>query len=146
METIARFIVKHSRKIIAITAIINLTAAASIIRAKIDVSVESLFNMSGRYTKALSKITKKYGGTDTVQIVLSLNSSAKSSSLLTEKNILTLWEYQKKITAIKGVVSAISFIPQTIPATYPPLKTNKKLLKKYHERIAKLVLKKGKQQ
>ncbi len=138
MERIARFIVRHSKKIIALTIIINLLAAASLIRARIDVSVESFFKLGDKYTRALSRITKKYGGIDTIQIVLSSN-----TSLLTEKNLLSLWRYQKKITAVKGIVSAISFIPQTIPATYPPLKTNESLLKKYYRRIARIVSKGG---
>ncbi len=138
MEKVARFIVTHSKKIIALTIIINLIALASLIRARIDVSVESFFNLGDKYTQALTRITKKYGGTDIVQVVIS-----SKDSLLTEKNILTLWKYQKKLASIDGVVSAISFIPQTIPATYPPLKTNEKLLKKYYKRVAKIVSKGG---
>ncbi len=134
MDKVAGFIVRHSKKIIALTIIINLIALASLIRARIDVSVESFFNLGDKYTQALNRITKKYGGTDIVQVVIS-----SKASLLTEKNILAIWKYQKQITSIKGVVSAISFIPQTIPATYPPLKTNENALKKYYERVAKIV-------
>ncbi|GEM_PF-1228137 len=134
MKRIAHFITRNSKKIIVITLILNMAAAISLIRAKIDVSVQAFFNIDDRYTEELKRITEKYGGTDTIEIVVT-----SEEDLTTKKNLLELWRYYTKILAIDGVASVITFIPPVIPGSYPPLKTSEKVLKKYHAKISKMI-------
>lgn len=110
MDRLARFIVNHSKLIILGVIIINILGVISFTRASLTVSLYSFFQTGEEYFHNFFHLSEKYGGAESVHIVLS------SEEKITTKEILVaIWDYFGQIERVEGVSYAFCFMPPMVP-------------------------------
>ena len=110
MNRLARFIITRSKLIITATILLNLLAVVSFSRASLDASIFSVFKTGEEYTQNFFHLAEKYGGTDTVLIVVTAENEITS-----KESLLSFWSYFKAVRAVQGITYAATFLPPVIP-------------------------------
>lgn len=117
MDRIARFIVGHSRQILAATAIISLLAVAMLFRMDFNADVAS-FVLEGNDTgETFSALQEKYATADPINVVAGLD----EGSFRTREGLGKLVLLRDQLAAVDGVVEVASIVPDRNPITGAPL-------------------------
>jgi len=113
----ARFIVGHSRQILAATAVISLLAVAMLFRMDFNADVAS-FVVEGNDTgETFSALQEKYATADPINVVAGLD----EGSFRTKEGLGRLVALRDQLAAVDGVVEVASIVPDRNPITGAPL-------------------------
>lgn len=117
MDRIARFIVGHSRQILAATAVISLLAVGMLFRMDFNADVAS-FVLEGNDTgETFSALQEKYATADPINVVAGL----EEGSFRTKEGLGKLVLLRDQLAAVDGVVDVASIVPDRNPITGAPL-------------------------
>jgi predicted RND superfamily exporter protein len=131
MKGISGFIVARARWVVIAVLLLTLLAIASLSRAKFDPSVYSFFRIGERYSETFFNLSKKYGGTDLIQVIVS------SKGKITDKQtLLEVWSYYVKLKEVEGISSSLCFIPPFLPGSSKLVPTSLNLLRENYETLA----------
>jgi len=109
MERIADFIYKHSKLIIILVVIVNITALASFFRFNFDAAFMSTFNEGNPKAEEYNQLNEKYVSSEPITILIE-----SKSSLLSRENLLEIFRLQEDITDTDGISSVQSPLPMEI--------------------------------
>lgn len=112
MEAIARAIVQHGRRVLAITAVLTLAAASMLFRMDFNADVAS-FVLEGNETgETFQALQDKYATADPINVVASLPAGQTFAS---PDNLGRLIELRDLLGRIDGVEEVASIVPEVNP-------------------------------
>ena len=118
MDRIARFIVEHSKLVLAVTAVISILSVLMLFRMSFNADVSS-FLLEGNATgEEFVALQDKYTTTDPINVVASL---PEGQAFDTSGNLALIAELRDSLTKVEGVVSVAAVVPDTNPLTGAPL-------------------------
>jgi len=118
MDRIARFIVEHSKLVLAVTAVISILSLLMLFRMSFNADVSS-FLLEGNATgEEFVALQDKYTTTDPINVVASL---PEGQAFDTSGNLALIAELRDSLTKVEGVVSVAAVVPDTNPLTGAPL-------------------------
>ncbi|MGZ8755786.1 MAG: hypothetical protein ACXW15_11425 [Acidimicrobiia bacterium] len=118
MDRIARFIVEHSRRVLAFTGVITLVSFAMLFRMSFNADVSKFITEGNERGEAWVALQDKYDTGDPVNVLV----SAPEGRSLFEKDLLVnLVELRDRLASIPGVGQVGSIVPQVNPLTGAPL-------------------------
>jgi hypothetical protein len=123
LNRLARFIVTRSRVIIAIVALCNLAALLSITRIALDTDITSFFTEGNAVYSEYQSLTGKFGISDSLTVLIE-----DSDSLLTEENLLTVYDLRAEVETISGIAEVQTFLPEEMPAGGHMLTVDKRFI------------------
>ncbi|MBN2240278.1 MAG: RND family transporter [Dehalococcoidales bacterium] len=133
MEKIADFIYRYSKLIIIAVVILNITALCSFYRFNFDTDFMSTFSEGNPKAEEYNRLNEKYQTGEPIQVLIE-----SDTSLLTEDNLLGVFELQEKIAGIDGISLVQSLIPpdiavgeQTVPVNAALIKANYRQLQDF---------------
>jgi hypothetical protein len=110
LNRLAGFIVARSRVIIAIVGLCNLVALLSITRIALDTDITSFFTEGNAVYSEYQSLTGKYGISDSLTVLIE-----DSDSLLTQENLLTVYDLRAEVETISGIAEVQTFLPEEMP-------------------------------
>jgi hypothetical protein len=114
----ARFIVEHSRRVLAFTGVITLVSVAMLFRMSFNADVSKFITEGNERGEAWVALQEKYDTGDPVNVLV----SAPEGRSLFEKDLLvSLVELRDSLAGIPGVGQVGSIVPQVNPLTGAPL-------------------------
>ncbi|MCP3974422.1 MAG: MMPL family transporter [bacterium] len=114
MESVARAIVEHSKRILALTGVITLVAVLMLFRMDFNADVAS-FVLEGNDTgEEFQALQEKYATADPINVVASLPAGETFASV---ENITRLFGLRESLSQIEGVEQVVSIIPEVNPLT-----------------------------
>ncbi|MGI9528361.1 MAG: efflux RND transporter permease subunit [Acidimicrobiia bacterium] len=118
MDRIARFIVDHSRIVLAATALISVLSVLMLFRMSFNADVSS-FLLEGNATgKEFVALQEKYETTDPINVIASLPAG---EAFNTSESLALVAELRDTLSAVEGVVAVAAVVPETNPLTGAPL-------------------------
>lgn len=118
MDRIARFIVEHTKLVLAVTAVISMLSLLMMFRMSFNADVSS-FLLEGNATgQEFVALQDKYATTDPINVVASL---PEGSAFDTSANLSLIAELRDSLATVEGVVSVAAVVPETNPLTGTPL-------------------------
>lgn len=118
MDRIARIIVNHSRRILAVTGLVTLLAVVMLFRMEFNGDVGS-FALEGNETgETFSALQDKYESADPINVLVSLG---EGESFRSQDALATLVRIRDDLAAIEGVAAVASIIPDENPVTGGPV-------------------------
>jgi predicted RND superfamily exporter protein len=118
VDRIARFIVDHARRILAVTAIITLVATTMLFRMSFNADVTE-FLLEGNATgEEFAALQEKYDTADPINIIVSLPAGETFRS---KDALLELIDYRDALEATPGVAAVGTMVPEANPFTGEPL-------------------------
>ena len=118
MATIARIIVDHARRILAITLLVTIAAALMLFRMDFNADVAS-FVLEGNETgETFQALQEKYATADPINVVASLPDGETFASV---DNLAHLIAVRDSLRQIEGVEQVVSLIPEVNPLTGQPI-------------------------
>lgn len=118
MSRVARFIVKRSKVVLGLTAALTILAVAMLFRLDFNADVAS-FVLEGTPTGTqFVELQEKYETTDPINAMASL---PEGESFTSGSNLALLFELQEELSAVEGVDSVVSVVPETNPLTGEPI-------------------------
>ena len=120
MQSIARIIVHHRRRVLAATGLLTILSVLMLFRMDFNADVAS-FVLEGNETgEAFTALQDKYDSPDPINVVVSLPEGA---TFLDVDNLIGLAELRDSFAAVDGVLAVTSLVPDTNPLTGDPLTT-----------------------
>jgi predicted RND superfamily exporter protein len=114
----ARFIVGHSRQILAATAVITLAAALMLFRMDFNADVSS-FVLEGNETgEEFQALQAKYATADPINVLVSLD---ERESFTSEDSLVALLRLTTELRGVSGIGGVTSVIPAINPLTGLPI-------------------------
>jgi len=121
MERVARVIVTHSRRILALTGVLTLAAALMLLRMDFNADVAS-FVLEGNDTgETFQALQDKYATADPINVVASLGDGESFTAL---DNLGALVLMRERLHRIEGVERVVSIIPEVNLLTGEPISPN----------------------
>jgi predicted RND superfamily exporter protein len=118
MDRIARFIVEHSKRVLALTGIITLVSAAMLLRMSFNADVSDFITEGNPTGEAWVALQEKYDTGDPINVLV----SAPEGRTLFEKDLLvSVAELRDTLAGIEGVGQVGSIVPDVNPLTGAPL-------------------------
>ncbi len=118
MDRIAGIIVRHARRILAVTAVITVASLAMLLRMDFNADVAS-FVLEGNPTgEAFKELQEKYASADPINVIVSLTSG---STFAEPAGLAALAELRDELAAVDGVAAVASVVPDANPLTGEPL-------------------------
>ncbi|MGI9642420.1 MAG: efflux RND transporter permease subunit [Acidimicrobiia bacterium] len=118
MDRIARFIVDHSKVVLAATALISVLSLLMLFRMSFNADISS-FLLEGNATgKEFVALQEKYETTDPINVIASL---PDGEAFTTSESLALVAELRDTLSAVEGVVSVAAVVPETNPLTGAPL-------------------------
>ncbi|MFC1865545.1 RND family transporter [Chloroflexota bacterium] len=109
MKRIADFTYDHAKLIIILVVVINIIAMASFYRFNLDTDFLSFFNEGNPRAEEYNQLNQKYQSGESINILLE-----DQESLLTQENLIAVFNLQQQIDEIDGVSMVRGFIPPEI--------------------------------
>ena len=106
MERIANLVYNRAKLIIIIVAILNIVAAASFFRFKLDTDFINFFAAGNPKAEEFNSLNEKYQTGETISVLIE-----QDSSLLDRENLESVLRVQQEITSVDGVSLVQSFLP-----------------------------------
>ncbi len=114
MDRVARIIVKHSHRILALTGVITLLALLMLLRMDFNGDVAS-FVLEGNETgETFKNLQEKYRAGDPINVLVSLEDG---STFRDKESLAALVRLRDEIAGIDGVTAIASIVPETNPIT-----------------------------
>ena len=118
MDRIARFIVDHSKVVLAATALISILSLLMLFRMSFNADISS-FLLEGNATgKEFVALQEKYETTDPINVIASL---PDGEAFNTSESLALVAELRDTLSTVEGVVSVAAVVPETNPLTGAPL-------------------------
>ncbi len=118
MDRIARIIVEHSRRILAVTGLVTLLSLLMLFRMDFNADVSSFIIEGSAVGRDFADLQDKYATSDPINVVISL----PAGQSFTEKaSLLSLLEIRNDLAVMPGVTSVASLIPDVNPLTGTPV-------------------------
>ena len=118
MDRIARFIVDHSKVVLAATALISVLSLLMLFRMSFNADISS-FLLEGNATgKEFVALQEKYETTDPINVIASL---PDGEAFNTSESLALVAELRDTLSTVEGVVSVAAVVPETNPLTGAPL-------------------------
>jgi hypothetical protein len=118
MDRIARIIVEHSRRILAVTGLVTLLSLLMLFRMDFNADVSSFIIEGSAVGRDFADLQEKYATSDPINVVISL----PAGQSFTEKaSLLSLLEIRNELAVMPGVTSLASLIPDVNPLTGTPV-------------------------
>lgn len=112
MERIAGVIVRHGERILALTAIITLVAAAMLFRIQFNANVASFIVEGNELGEAFATLQEKYDTADPINVLLSV---PEGEDFRDRANLVTLAEFRDTLAGLEGVGSVAALVPSQSP-------------------------------
>ncbi|MDF1598004.1 MAG: MMPL family transporter [Acidimicrobiia bacterium] len=118
MDRIARIIVEHSRRVLAVTGLVTLLSLLMLFRMDFNADVSSFIIDGSAVGRDFADLQDKYATSDPINVVISL----PAGQSFTEKaSLLSLLEIRSELAVMPGVTSVASLIPDVNPLTGTPV-------------------------
>jgi hypothetical protein len=118
MDRIARIVVEHSRRILAVTGLVTLLSLLMLFRMDFNADVSSFIIEGSAVGRDFADLQEKYATSDPINVVISL----PAGQSFTEKaSLLSLLEIRNELAVMPGVTSLASLIPDVNPLTGTPV-------------------------
>ncbi|MDH3397545.1 MAG: MMPL family transporter, partial [Acidimicrobiia bacterium] len=118
MDRIARFLVEHSKRVLAITGIITLVSLAMLFRMSFNADVSKFITEGNETGEAWVALQEKYETGDPINVLVS---APEGRSLLEKDLLVAVGELRDTLAGIEGVGQVGSIIPEVNPLTGAPL-------------------------
>ena len=118
MERIGRVIVRHPRRVLALTALITLAAALALLRIEFNADVASFITEGNERGEEFAALQEKYDTTDPVNIVLSL---PEGESFIDRDRLVDLAFYRDHLASLDEVKTVAALIPARNPFDGSPI-------------------------
>lgn len=118
MDRIARLIVEHSKRVLALTGIITLISVAMLFRMSFNADVTQFVTEGNERGEAWVALQEKYQTGDPVNVLVS---AEEGRSLLEKDLLVAVAELRDRLAAIEGVGQVGSIVPDVNPLTGAPL-------------------------
>ncbi|HKZ30046.1 MAG TPA: hypothetical protein VJ482_10450, partial [Acidimicrobiia bacterium] len=114
MDRIARFIVEHSQRVLALTGIITLVSVAMLFRMSFNADVSQFITEGNERGEAWVALQDKYETADPVNVLVSVE---EGHSLLEKDSLVAVAELRDRLAAVEGVGHIGSIVPDVNPLT-----------------------------
>ncbi len=118
MDSVARVIVGHSRRILALTALVTLAAALMLFRMDFNADVASFVLEGNDIGETFQSLQEKYDTADPINVVASLPPGETFADV---DNLVRLVTLRDTLGSIDGVDHVVSLIPDVNPVTGQPI-------------------------
>ncbi|MGD2044345.1 MAG: MMPL family transporter, partial [Acidimicrobiia bacterium] len=118
MNAIAKFIVRRSRVVLALTGVVTLVAIGMLFRMSFNADVSSFLLEGNEVGEEFAALQEKYGARDPINVVASL---PEGETFATPGNLALLAGLRDELTAVEGVESVAAVVPETNPLTGQPI-------------------------
>ena len=118
MQSIARVIVDHSRRILAVTALVTIAAVLMLFRMDFNADVASFVLESNETGETFQTLQEKYATADPINVVATLPEGETFASV---DNLVRLAGLRESLSRVEGANQVVSIIPEVNPATGRPL-------------------------
>jgi predicted RND superfamily exporter protein len=118
VDRIARFLVAHSRRVLAVTAVISLIAAAMLFRLKVNADVTQFLTSGNARGEAWVALQDKYDTADPINVLVSF---PEGETIADKQALAALVELRDRLAAVDGVAQVGSVVPDANPLTGAPI-------------------------
>ncbi|MDH5615400.1 MAG: MMPL family transporter [Acidimicrobiia bacterium] len=112
MERIARVIVHHGNRILALTALITLVAAAMLFRIQFNANIASFITKGNPTGETFAALQDKYETSDPINVLLSL---PEDGDFRDRANLVALTEFRDRLSGLENVGSVAALVPTQSP-------------------------------
>ncbi len=114
MDRLAEVIVRRSRRILGVTALVTLVAVAMMFRMDFNADVASFILEGNETGEAFAELQEKYDAGDPITVVVELTDG---TTFREPSNLATLVELVDQLGHVDGVDAVASVVPQVNPLT-----------------------------
>lgn len=118
MDRIAQIIVRHSRKILVVTALISLLSVAMLFRMSFNADVSSFALEGTEGGAAFLELQEKYDTADPINVVATL---PDGQTFRSKEGLATLVSLRDGFLAVDGVATVATIVPDENPITGAPI-------------------------
>ena len=118
MDRIARIIVEHSKRVLALTAIITLVSVGLLFRMSFNADVSEFITEGNETGEAWVALQEKYDTGDPINVLVS---ATTNESLLQRDSLVKLAELRDELNSLDSVAQVGAIIPDENPLTGEPL-------------------------
>jgi len=118
VDRIARYIVAHSKRVLALTGVITLVSLAMLFRMSFNADVSKFITEGNERGEAWVALQEKYETGDPVNVLVS---APEGRSLLEKDLLVAVAELRDSLASIEGVGQVGSIVPEVNPLTGAPL-------------------------
>ncbi len=118
MDRIAQIIVRHSRKILVVTALISLLSVAMLFRMSFNADVSSFALKGTEGGAAFLELQEKYDTADPINVVATL---PDGQTFRSKEGLATLVSLRDVFLAVDGVATVATIVPDENPITGAPI-------------------------
>ena len=130
MERLSNFIFDRSKLILAFVALMNIAALVSLTRFAIDSEVTGFFGEDNEVYNEYLALTEKYDVSESVAILIE-----DDDSLLTEQNMLTVYQLRQATEAVAGVSEVQTFLPEELPVGSRSLEIDDRFISFHYDEV-----------
>jgi len=114
MDRVARFIVRRSKVVLALTGIVTILSVLMLFRMSFNADVSSFLFEGNATGREFMDLQEKYEATDPINVVASLPEGERFD---TAENLAMIAEVRDSLAAVEGVESVSSVLPAENPMT-----------------------------
>lgn len=118
MDRIARLLVLHSRRVIALTVLISLVAVVMMFRLKVNADVTQFLTSGNNQGEAWLTLQQKYDTSDPINILVTF---PNGETIDDKQALISLIELRDELASVEGVEQVGSIIPDVNPVTGAPI-------------------------
>ncbi len=118
MDRIARIIVTHSRRIMAVTALISLISVAMLFRMNFNADVSSFALEGTEGGVAFLELQEKYDTADPINVIATL---PDGETFRSKEGLVNLVSLRDELLAVDGVATLATIVPDEHPITGSPI-------------------------
>lgn len=118
MDAISRFIVRRSKLVLALTALVSIVAVLMMFRMSFNADISSFLLEGNAMGEEFVELQEKYETSDPINVVASL---PDGEAFTTSANVALIAELRDSLGAVEGVERVASVVPDVNPATGQPL-------------------------
>ena len=128
MDRLTAFIFRRSKVIFAVVLLLNIASLISFTRIGIETDVTSFFSADNAVYSEYLALTEKYDISESIVVLMK-----DDESLLTEENLLTVFDLEAYYEDIQGVRDVQSFLPSDLQAGKNLLKIDERFIASHHD-------------
>jgi predicted RND superfamily exporter protein len=118
VDRIARILVTHSRRVIALTVLISLVAVGMMFRLKVNADVTQFLTSGNDQGEAWLALQEKYDTSDPINVLVTF---PDGETIDDKQALVSLVELRDELAAVDGVTQVGSIIPDVNPITGAPI-------------------------
>jgi len=128
LNRLAGIIVGKSRVIIAIVGLCNLVALLSITRIALDTDITSFFDENNAVYDEYKSLTDRFGISESLTVLIEA-----PDSLLTEENLLAVYDLRAEVETLDGIAEVGSFLPEDMPVAGHMVAVDRRFISFHHD-------------